>query len=213
MIDWGCKTIEPDDLVPDIMPFILVDGAGDSQDDLEGLIAFQTLRAVQNLARETGALCCKVAADAQCSVTDYPIETPENFGFVGLKSVTVCGECYDPWTDDCKEPCGPYFWVDGDSIQLGKAPMSDEDDGIEYTISVAPDYESCEIPETFWRQHRDLIVDGVLSKLLGMPARSWSHPQMALYHRQQYQHGRNRAKSRRPDGMPNRCILKPQRWA
>ena len=65
-----------------------------------------------------------------------------------------------------------------------------------------------DIPDYIWNDYYDIILDGVISRLMSQPAKPYSNPQMALFHGKKFNSGCNVAKWQLENGR----LYRGQNW-
>lgn len=75
----------------------------------------------------------------------------------------------------------PRFYT---QTRLNTLRMVPSDAGQTFSVRVflKPAENATEAPDDFMDQHREVIADLALARVLGIPAQSWSNPNLAAYH-------------------------------
>ncbi len=63
-----------------------------------------------------------------------------------------------------------------------------EDDEIKVTLYLTPERDATELPDILYNDWLEAISAGVRSRLMLMPEKPWSNPNMVMIHAQTYQH-------------------------
>lgn len=90
----------------------------------------------------------------------------------------------DPDADEALDR-GEYVLTMGSDpgmLILRPAATSLEPVTVDLLVVIAPGPEATEIPDSIWRAHHEALVDGALKRLMALPQRAWSSPDLAVYH-------------------------------
>lgn len=71
---------------------------------------------------------------------------------------------------------------------------------IRIKVVLAPTNTANEMPDAIGEDYREGLIHGAVAKLVMMPGKDWSNPQMAAYHQSLYDEQKREAKFRRNNG-------------
>jgi len=93
-----------------------------------------------------------------------------------------------------------YAFLTGVQNEIQLAAIPDAAYTFSFQLALMPAEAATTIDDTLWDRYGDTIVSGALFRLLRMPGKSWSDPQMAEYHRNLYEAAIPEAQSKSADG-------------
>lgn len=146
------------------------------------------LNAAREFYRESGAWR-EIIESSFLAVSDYTYTVvPENSEseVFQVLSVEVNGL---PLTAKSERPFGdrptgtPTLWYPTapDSFEVWPEP-DQYDDNIRVRVALLPTDTATTLPDVSYTRHYDALLDGVLSRLYGHPAKPYSNPDIATYH-------------------------------
>lgn len=69
------------------------------------------------------------------------------------------------------------------------------------------------IPDYIYEDYRRVIASGALGRLLSTPGKTWTNPELAIYHKQLFSSGMNEAVAKKIQGFSSkRLVIKPGRF-
>ncbi len=81
------------------------------------------------------------------------------------------------------------FLNDQATLELTWPPTADITGGIEVRVALQPLPDDTQVPDTLYTDHKDVVADGSLAKLLGMQAEKWYDPVKANQHNRSFGDG------------------------
>ncbi len=93
-------------------------------------------------------------------------------------SIAYLTERYDHWLNDCGAPA---FYTQREPNTLWVVP-SQPGSSIHIRAYLKPSDRAEGVPGYILDQHREVIADGALARLLAIPDQPWSNPQLAAAH-------------------------------
>jgi hypothetical protein len=72
---------------------------------------------------------------------------------------------------------------------LESAPESDKADALVVTVVLKPALTATEVPERMFSDWHDVWASGIKARMMVMPGKSWSQPQLGLMYGQRYESG------------------------
>jgi hypothetical protein len=215
------QTVPLEKFLPHVLAFAIGDERTGALPDSAALSFIRN--AAFTFAERTGILTQNIKVDLQCGLSEYPLDLSSCDTIIGVKHARFgdfetegCG-CFWSWG-------GVDFTFDDDVLSIYPAPTRDVEDGLDLTVIVAPNKDSCDIDATLYNKWHDAIVNGALSEIHLMTNQPWSSVSRADYRRRLFEEAISRAtirkvmKGRREplhvSGNPDwfKCRTSQRRW-
>lgn len=143
--------------------------------------------------------------DLKSGKTKYYLSPEDSYSnVIRVHRVTVDGRALNfksskfvvmPSENDGTTPTS-YYTPDPDVVVIDYAPSETVTDGIEFYVSLTPNRNVKRVPEIAVTQYYDVILDGVLGRLMMHPAKPYSNPMAAQYHLRRFRSGVADAKAK-----------------
>ncbi len=110
-------------------------------------------------------ICYEPTRERPCETNFVEPKAPKTCGCPAQKCAPECcmGVSESPALEGFCQPNGTFYVDSGQSVILNPPPEQDIDNGIIFTMAVAPSRYSCEVPTTFWEEWSMDIAYGALS--------------------------------------------------
>lgn len=148
----------------------------------------------------------------------YGFDAPEGAEVIGLKSVKISGSPIAPltesdWPHGNKQAAMPQVWrlEEPSTLLLWPEPDQDIEKAIEVTVILAPSHDSTMCPRMLLSNHHEGIVEGAKEKLMLMPGKEWTNPQLAAISRARFLEKANKARIKEQKGGTTKSLrIKPR---
>ena len=131
----------------------------------------------------------------------YKLASPDNAEVEAVNIVRVNGRNLTPITEDDfyskPKAAGPpkhYVVVEPLTVLLWPAPDTMDIGAMEVKASLQPSNASTESPAFLFTRHREAIVAGALSKLMIIPEKPWTNPQLSSFNEAKFKSKKNEAR-------------------
>lgn len=148
-------------------------------------------QAYTELARRSSLIVAKLEQDYQANVHDYPLEPPEGYEIFQIMGIDHPSYRYvDHWGG-----CNYGLWntrfdiVDNKSIYFHTAPSVDSVGSLIIYAKVIPGRCCEQIPASVEVPYGQAIAEGALGKLMLIPNKPWTSPQIASIHTRNFNIG------------------------
>ncbi|MGE8446710.1 MAG: hypothetical protein ACN6O1_10890 [Comamonas sp.] len=180
------------DAVDDVLPHLAADPSSPV-----------TELAIRNAAIEfcsTSGVWTYTQEDASLTAGQRAVELEPDMGaaVVRVLAVRYRGKALAPanqgkWLDEVEygDPTGaPRFWAQNDTEQvlLHPVPVTSQAGVLEIDLALQPSRTATTVPGWIWAKWGERIVDGALARLMLMPGKPWTAPELGALHRQLF-HG------------------------
>lgn len=187
------------DAVDDVLPHLAADPS-----------APVTELAIRNAAIEfcsTSGVWTYTQEDASLTAGQRAVELEPDMGadVARVEAVRYRGKRVDPankgkWLDELEygDPSGaPRLWAQNDveQILLQPVPHTSQAGVLEIDMVLQPSRAATTIPGWIWTQWGEHIVDGALARLMLMPGKPWTAPELGAMHRMSFHQAMHNAKA------------------
>lgn len=95
------------------------------------------------------------------------------------------------WSTDQGRPSLYLMSGNDETVRLWKTP--DAVYAVTLTLAIKPDQAAVGIEDWFGDRYNDTIAAGALARLMALPKKVWTNPDLALYHNERFEAGVSRA--------------------
>lgn len=83
-------------------------------------------------------------------------------------------------------------------------PVKPKEHPLVVKVVLVPSKDATGVPDKIGDHYREALIHGAIGILQEIPAKDWSNPQLAMYHKGEYQNGISEARSRAANGNTKR---------
>lgn len=141
-------------------------------------------------------------------VSTYDIDVPAGARAVTVKAIYMSGRELRPvsmvelqtlipnW-QSAQGSLPSYYNTTGDLGTVRVYPIPTESGGAQITVRAvyAPTLVTTSVPDQVINRYLEPIMSGALHRMMMAPGKGWSNPQLAVYHKAQFEEGVMRAKN------------------
>lgn len=139
-------------------------------------------------------------APVLAKINAYELDPPTGADVVQVLVVKVDGKEIDPISeDDLTATCPrwqtetgtPKYFLTDDPSQILLAPVPDTKiaNGLTITLALQPTRTSTNFPSWIWTRYFDALSAGAKARLMAMPGKPWTSPQLYQLYRAQFETG------------------------
>lgn len=135
---------------------------------------------------------------ATVTTADFPydLKAPAGARVTQVLAVIVNGTPIDPtgadalaavsnWQNHTAQQPLAYYHITPQ--QIGLYPALGTSATLQIRVAYAPTRTATAFEEYLYQTYMEALADGALYRLLGMPGRAWSNPELGLFHRRKFQ--------------------------
>lgn len=159
-------------------------------------------------------------------VGTYDVYAPTSARVVTIKSISAFDralhpvamselQLYVPNWQTAKSSQPIYYSAPDDLSTVRLFPIPYGSNGAQVTIRAAytPILGATTVPDAIVNRYLDAIISGAKARLMASPGKSWSNPQLSVFHRQEYEDGVVRAMADvAHDKVQGSVNVKPRRF-
>lgn len=141
--------------------------------------------------------------------SEYEVTTPTDSTVADILKIKVNKQPLEPKTQDDLESmysewrevngCPQYFFLRDTSI-IVFVPIPDTAYPVRLLVSLKPTQAAQGVDQIIFEEYKDAIKHGALAYLMQMAEKSWSNPNLSVFHDAKFNDAINRAKSRADHG-------------
>lgn len=150
------------------------------------------------------------------------IVLPEDYDVARVQLVTYCGREVTVKTKaelhfnshDFEQQCDTpkhYYQQQIDQLILYPAPANVNKDKLFIDVAVKPARDASEIEDWFYSTHYEAIAHGAKARLMEIPEKPYSNPNLAAYHMSKFNDMAQKARASHTQGMGKR-VLRTKIW-
>lgn len=151
-------------------------------------------------------------------VVDYDLEPPKGYIVVKVMKAWLENQELDPLAPDFVREAAvynrlfssyqsgastprAYLQKDERSVSVWQVPDKDYTNGLTMRVALKPTRASTQIEDVIFEDYAETIASGALARLMLSPGKPYTSPDLAAYHRGQFERGINVARSRAVHGQ------------
>jgi len=146
-----------------------------------------------------------VAADIQTDPDKFVYLLPEEARIVTLgfqqtgchSKISERGRCIASW----------HYTADDTAVVITVSPAGVADEDVNFAFALKPTQDAQNVPKNVYRDNLSAIASGAKARLLAMPGKSWSNPQLSAYYKDEFERAKRKEKAEVLNGYTRHSTL------
>lgn len=115
----------------------------------------------------------------------------------------------DGWRNSTTTAAGSswYYLPDRETIRIALTPDASATDALAVMCAFKPTQTATNLPDILFDDHLEAIGHGAKARLLAIPGKPWSNPQLAAYHEAKFEKAKKKEKAERLNDYTRQSTL------